>query len=141
MNKNTVPASTNTPSGLDTEGVDTLSDEIRARIRFTDDGLVPAVVQDRRSRDVLMVGWMDEIALARTLSTGRAWYWSRSRQQYWRKGDTSGAIQLVHSAELDCDGDVILLTVTQIDAACHTGTWRCFDAGGALPVTTEHHMV
>jgi phosphoribosyl-AMP cyclohydrolase len=80
-----------------------------------------------------MVGWMDDEALHRTLTTGRATYWSRSRQEYWRKGDTSGHIQLVRGVELDCDGDALLLRVEQVGPACHTGARSCFDAGGALP--------
>lgn len=107
--------------------------DIRERISFDSNGLVPAIIQDRDSRDVLMLGYMNDVALQRTLTTGRVWFWSRSRQGYWRKGDTSGAIQLVHGVEVDCDGDALLVSVTQKIAACHTGAWRCFDEGGALP--------
>jgi phosphoribosyl-AMP cyclohydrolase len=82
-----------------------------------------------------MVGWMDDEALHRTLSTGRATFWSRSRQEYWVKGATSGNIQLVRSVALDCDGDSALVRVDQIGAACHTGDRTCFDLG-ALPVST-----
>ncbi|MTE24013.1 phosphoribosyl-AMP cyclohydrolase [Microbacterium sp. ZXX196] len=98
-----------------------------ARVRFTDDGLVPAVVQDHTSRAVLMLAWMDAEALRRTLTEGRVTYWSRSRGEYWRKGDTSGHVQVVRGARLDCDGDVVLLDVDQTGAACHTGTTTCFD--------------
>lgn len=76
-----------------------------------------------------MVGWMNDEALRRTLTTGRATYWSRSRQEFWRKGDTSGHIQLVRGAALDCDGDALLLTVEQVGPACHTGSHSCFEAG------------
>ena len=86
-----------------------------------------AVVQQHDSGEVLMVGWMDDEALYRTLTSGRATYWSRSRSEYWRKGDTSGHIQLVRSVTLDCDGDALLVRVDQVGPACHTGTRSCFD--------------
>lgn len=86
-----------------------------------------AVVQQHDTGEVLMVGWMDDEALHRTLTSGRATYWSRSRSQYWRKGDTSGHIQLVRSVALDCDGDALLVRVDQVGPACHTGTRSCFD--------------
>ena len=79
-----------------------------------------------------MLGWMDDESLHRTLTTGRAWYWSRSRQEYWRKGDTSGHVQLVRSVELDCDGDALLVKVDQVGPACHTGSRTCFETGGDL---------
>lgn len=81
-----------------------------------------------------MLGWMDDEALARTLTTGRVTFWSRSRQEYWRKGDTSGHVQWVRSVALDCDGDALLVRVDQVGAACHTGERTCFDAR-PLPVT------
>lgn len=109
-----------------------LDADIAARLKRSTDGLICAVVQERTSRDVLMVAWMNDQALHETLTTGRAVYWSRSRGELWRKGDTSGHIQHVHSVELDCDGDALLVTVTQVGPACHTGTQRCFDAGGDL---------
>ena len=95
-------------------------------------GLVCAVVQDHVTREVLMVGWMDDEALHRTLTTGRVTFWSRSRSEYWRKGDTSGHVQHVRSVHLDCDGDAVLVQVEQVGPACHTGTRSCFDAGGSL---------
>src|ERR1700709_112541 len=91
-------------------------------------GLVVAVVQQHDTGEVLMVGWMDDEALHRTLTTGRATYWSRSRQEYWVKGDTSGHVQHVRSVALDCDGDSLLLKVDQVGAACHTGDRTCSDA-------------
>jgi phosphoribosyl-AMP cyclohydrolase len=91
-------------------------------------GLVAAVVQEEASRDVLMVGWMDDEALHRTLTTGRSTFWSRSRQEYWVKGETSGHAQWVREVRLDCDGDTVLVTVQQEGAACHTGEHTCFDA-------------
>jgi phosphoribosyl-AMP cyclohydrolase len=98
------------------------------RVTFDDDGLVAAIIQQWDSREVLMLGWMDAEALRRTLTEGRVTFWSRSRREYWRKGDTSGHAQLVRGARLDCDGDAILVTVEQLGAACHTGTRTCFDA-------------
>jgi len=97
-------------------------------------GLVAAVVQQHDSGDVLMVGWMDDEALRRTLTEGRVTFWSRSRQEYWRKGDTSGHVQWVKGVRLDCDGDALLVTVDQVGAACHTGDRTCFDAR-VLPAT------
>ena len=98
-----------------------------AGVVFNDDGLAPVIVQQWDSSEVLMLAWMDAEALRRTLTTGRAVYWSRSRLEYWRKGDTSGHIQVVREARLDCDGDAILLRVDQTGPACHTGTRTCFD--------------
>lgn len=109
-----------------------LDPTIASRLKRNADGLVCAVVQEQSTRDVLMVAWMNDQALHLTLTTGRAHYWSRSRSQLWRKGDTSGHVQRVHGVELDCDGDAVLLTVTQEGPACHTGAVRCFDAGGQL---------
>lgn len=104
-----------------------------ARVRFDDQGLVPAVVQQWDTGEVLMLAWMDAEALRRTLTEGRATYWSRSRREYWRKGDTSGHVQWVRGARLDCDGDTVLLRVDQVGAACHTGTRTCFDADDLAP--------
>lgn len=112
-----------------------LDPSIAQQLKRNDDGLVCAVAQDRDTGDVLMVAWMNDEALELTLTTGRAVYWSRSRQELWRKGDTSGHTQQVHAAHIDCDGDALLLTVTQTGAACHTGARTCFAAGGPLPVT------
>jgi phosphoribosyl-AMP cyclohydrolase len=94
---------------------------------FNADGLVPAIVQDATDGAVLMLGYMDEVALRRTLSTGRTWFWSRSRGEYWCKGETSGDRQWVRAVRYDCDGDSLLLTVDQDGAgACHTGQRSCF---------------
>jgi phosphoribosyl-AMP cyclohydrolase len=98
-----------------------------AGVVWNADGLAPVIVQQWDSQEVLMLAWVDAEALRRTLSSGRATYWSRSRQEYWRKGDTSGHIQVVREARLDCDGDAILLKVDQTGPACHTGTRSCFD--------------
>ncbi|NLF04215.1 MAG: phosphoribosyl-AMP cyclohydrolase [Actinomycetales bacterium] len=109
-----------------------LDPAIAARLKRDDAGLVAAVVQQHNTGEVLMLGWMDDEALHRTLTTGRAWYWSRSREEYWRKGDTSGHVQHVRSVELDCDGDALLVKVDQVGPACHTGTRTCFETGGDL---------
>ena len=98
------------------------------QVAWNADGLAPAIVQQWDTREVLMLAWLDAEALRRTLTTGRVTYWSRSRQEYWRKGDTSGNIQRIREARLDCDGDAILLLVDQTGPACHTGTRTCFDA-------------
>ena len=105
-----------------------LDPALAARLKRTTDGLVPAVVQQHDTGEVLMLGWMDDQALARTLSTRRATYWSRSRQEYWVKGETSGHTQHVVEVRLDCDGDTLLVKVDQVDGACHTGDRTCFDA-------------
>ena len=105
----------------------TLPDEVAARLKRDVDGLVCAVVQQHDTGEVLMVGWMDDEALRRTLTSGRVTFWSRSRGEYWRKGDTSGHAQYVKAVALDCDGDAVLVRVDQIGAACHTGAHSCFD--------------
>ncbi len=114
-----------------------MSDVRIDRVRFTADGLVPAVIQQHDTREVLMLGWMDAEALRRTLTEGRVTFWSRSRQEYWRKGDTSGHAQFVKDARLDCDGDTLLIEVDQVGAACHTGDRTCFDADALHPVIGE----
>jgi len=111
--------------------------EILDRARFDAAGLLPAIVQEESTGAVLMLGWMDREALRRTLTEGRATYWSRSRQEYWRKGDTSGHVQLVRAAALDCDSDALLLTVHQVGPACHTGAHACFDVDPLDPVRGE----
>jgi len=108
-----------------------------ARARFDAAGLLPAVIQDVDTKDVLMMGWMDAEALRRTLTEGRVTFWSRSRQEYWRKGDTSGHAQFVRAAALDCDDDALLVTVEQIGAACHTGARSCFDVDPLEPATAS----
>jgi phosphoribosyl-AMP cyclohydrolase len=95
-------------------------------LRFDDRGLIPAVVQDVDNGDVLMLGWMNRESLGRTLDERRTVFWSRSRQELWRKGDTSGHEQHVEEIRADCDGDVLLVRVHQIGAACHTGERTCF---------------
>ena len=122
------------------------TEEEFAAVEFPDTGLVPAVVQDATDGVVLMLGYMDREALRRTLSSGRTWFWSRSRQEYWCKGETSGDRQWVRAVHYDCDGDTLLVQVDQDgNGACHTGARSCFyrsfgesdrdggggDAGGA----------
>ncbi len=109
-----------------------LDQGIAQRLKRNEAGLVCAVVQDATSRRVLMVAWMNDDALEETLRTGRGVYFSRSRSEIWRKGETSGHVQHVISAELDCDGDAVLLMVDQTGGACHTGKNSCFDEGGPL---------
>jgi phosphoribosyl-AMP cyclohydrolase len=109
-----------------------LDPAIAKRLKRTADGLVCAVVQQRGTNEVLMVAWMDDEALHRTLTTRRGIYWSRSRQDYWVKGETSGHVQQVHEVRLDCDGDTLLVVVDQEGAACHTGDHTCFDADRLL---------
>ncbi|MER7999165.1 MULTISPECIES: phosphoribosyl-AMP cyclohydrolase [unclassified Streptomyces] len=105
-----------------------LDPALAARLKRGADGLIPAIAQQYDTGEVLMLGWMDDEALHRTLTTGRCTYWSRSRQEYWVKGDTSGHVQHVKSVALDCDGDTVLVRVDQVGAACHTGDRTCFDA-------------
>ncbi len=109
-----------------TDSTSPLPPDIQARLRRDASGLVAAVVQQFDTGEVLMLGWMDDEALQRTLTTGRVTFWSRSRQEYWRKGDTSGHVQHVKSVAIDCDGDALLIRVDQVGAACHTGERTCF---------------
>lgn len=102
------------------------SDFIEQHVRFNADGLVPAIAQQHDTGEVLMMAWMNKESLHQTLASGRAVYYSRSRQSLWRKGDTSGHIQKVRSVVLDCDGDTLLLQIEQTGAACHTGERSCF---------------
>ncbi len=95
-------------------------------LRFDDRGLIPAVVQDADDGQVLMVAWMNDEAVARTLADGRTWFWSRSRQELWPKGETSGHVQHVEAVHADCDGDTLLVLVHQNGVACHTGNRSCF---------------
>ena len=100
--------------------------DIFAAIHFDANGLVPAIAQQHDTGEVLMLAWMNDEALHRTLTTGRATYYSRSRENLWVKGETSGHHQYVKSVALDCDGDALLVSVDQVGAACHTGERTCF---------------
>jgi phosphoribosyl-AMP cyclohydrolase len=114
--------------GRGAPGESRLDPAVAAWLKRDPAGLVAAIAQQYDTGEVLMLGWMDDEALHRTLTTGRCTYWSRSRQEYWVKGETSGHQQWVKSVALDCDGDVILVKVDQVGAACHTGDRTCFDA-------------
>ena len=122
----------------DVTPIDATDDDL-ATVRYDDKGLVAAIVQDVETRAVLMMAWMNAESLERTLETGRTWFWSRSRQEYWCKGETSGDRQWVRAAYYDCDGDTLLFVVEQEGrGACHTGEHSCFfrafgdgDANGA----------
>ena len=114
------------------------TDQDLAAVKYNADGLVAAIVQEQDTGQVLMLAWMNAEALERTLTTGRTWFWSRSRQEFWCKGDTSGDRQWVREAYYDCDGDALLFVVEQEGrGACHTGERSCFfrgfGAGGAAP--------
>jgi phosphoribosyl-AMP cyclohydrolase len=104
-----------------------LDDDQLADVRFDRDGLVPAIIQEEGTGQVLMMAWMNDASLRRTLETGRTWFWSRSRQEYWCKGETSGDRQFVRAGWYDCDGDTLLFVVEQQGrGACHTGERTCF---------------
>jgi len=105
-----------------------------ANITYNADGLVPAIVQEEGTGKILMLAWMNDESLRKSLETGRTWFWSRSRQEYWCKGETSGDRQYIRHASYDCDGDTILLVVEQEGAgACHTGEYSCFYRSFADP--------
>ena len=95
-------------------------------LTFDDRGLIPVITQEEETGQVLMLAWANREALERTMNEGRMVYWSRSRQELWRKGDTSGHVQHVAELQADCDGDVVLARVHQVGAACHTGERSCF---------------
>ncbi len=95
-------------------------------LKFDANGLIATVIQQHDTREVLMVAWMDAEAVRRTVTTGRTWFWSRSRQEYWCKGETSGNTQAVHDVLADCDADTLLVLVDQKGVACHTGERTCF---------------
>jgi phosphoribosyl-AMP cyclohydrolase len=114
-----------------------LKPAIAARLTRDRAGLVPAIVQQYDTREVLMLAWMDDEALRLTLSTGRATYFSRSRGTLWVKGETSGHHQYVKSVALDCDGDTLLVLVDQVGAACHTGERTCFYTELELSMSTQ----
>jgi phosphoribosyl-AMP cyclohydrolase len=116
-----------TPSPM-TPGSSALDPQVATRLKRDAQGLVAAVVQQHDTGEVLMLGWMDDEALHRTLTSGRTTFWSRSRSEYWVKGETSGHRQWVKEVRLDCDGDTLLVKVDQEGPACHTGTRTCFDA-------------
>lgn len=105
----------------------TVREEDLANVTYNADGLVPAIIQEEGTGQILMLAWMNDASLRKTLETGRTWFWSRSRQEYWCKGETSGDRQYVRSASYDCDGDTLLFVVEQEGkGACHTGEYSCF---------------
>ena len=126
------------PVRLATPAHPELDPAVAARLKRDAAGLVAAIIQEAETGQVLMLGWMNDEALRRTLTEGRVTFWSRSRQEYWRKGDTSGHAQYVRSVALDCDGDALLVQVDQVGAACHTGARSCFEAGGDLGAVVGH---
>lgn len=100
--------------------------QVLSTLKLNSDGLIPAIAQQHDTGEVLMMAWMNRDALTETLATGRVCYWSRSRQSFWRKGESSGQVQHLKEARLDCDGDTLLLLVDQTGPACHTGRKSCF---------------
>ena len=112
------------------------------QLKFNSDGLIPAIIQEQSTGRVLMMAWMNRVSLAQTIETGQTHFWSRSRQKFWRKGETSGHTQTVKDIACDCDGDTLLIQVEQIGAACHEGYKSCFfrsveDQGGSFRVTEQ----
>ncbi|HWH43767.1 MAG TPA: bifunctional phosphoribosyl-AMP cyclohydrolase/phosphoribosyl-ATP diphosphatase HisIE [Thermoleophilaceae bacterium] len=107
------------------------------QIRFDERGLAPCVVQDRRTGEVLTLAWMNRESLERTRETGETWFWSRSREELWHKGATSGNVQRVHALRWDCDADALLAIVEPAGPACHTGERTCFHAGDGSPAPFE----
>jgi phosphoribosyl-AMP cyclohydrolase len=114
------------------------------KIKFNAEGLVPAIVQDKASGRVLMMAWMNRASLETTIATGKTHFWSRSRQKFWMKGESSGHVQTVRDIAFDCDGDTLLIQVEQTGAACHEGYRSCFfrsvAKGGAGDVVTEPRL-
>jgi phosphoribosyl-AMP cyclohydrolase len=115
-----------------------LDPDVAALLQRDPTGLVTAVIQEERTGEVLMVGWMDDVALHKTLTTGRSTFFSRSRGEYWVKGETSGNRQWVREVRLDCDGDTLLVKVHQEGVACHTGDRTCFDRRRLPAVVVDH---
>jgi len=99
---------------------------LKSQVKYDHNGLIPAISQQFDTKEVLMMAWMNELSLQETLETGRVCYWSRSRQSYWRKGESSGQVQILKELRFDCDGDTILLLVDQTGPACHSGRRSCF---------------
>lgn len=108
------------------QGIKADLDKALSSLKYNEDGLIPAIAQQHDTGEVLMMAWMNEAAIRETLETGHVCYWSRSRNQYWRKGESSGNQQILVSLSTDCDGDTLLVKVKQTGAACHTGRRDCF---------------
>src|SRR2546422_5925008 len=115
------------------------------KLKYTDDGLIPAIIQEQSTRRVLMMAWMNRASIEKTIATGKTHFWSRSRQKFWMKGETSGHVQTVKDIAFDCDGDTLLIQVEQIGAACHEGYHSCFfrsiQEGGANFKLTEPQLL
>jgi phosphoribosyl-AMP cyclohydrolase len=115
------------------------------KLKYSSDGLVPAIIQDQASGRVLMMAWMNRESLQKTIETGKTHFWSRSRQKFWMKGESSGHTQTVKDIAFDCDGDTLLIQVEQIGAACHEGYRSCFfrsvGMGGGAETITEPRLV
>ena len=113
-------------------------------LKFNPEGLIPAIIQEAGTGRVLMMAWMNRASLEKTIATGRTHFWSRSRQKFWMKGESSGHVQTVKSISLDCDGDTLLVQVDQVGAACHEGFHSCFfrtaDAAGHETKVTEQPL-
>lgn len=114
------------------------------KLKFTSDGLIPAIIQDATNGRVLMMAWMNRDSLQKTIETGKTWFWSRSRNKYWMKGESSGHTQNVKDIAFDCDGDTLLIQVEQVGAACHEGYRSCFfrsiEGQGASAKITEKQL-
>ena len=114
------------------------------QLKFTADGLLPAIIQEQSTGRVLMMAWMNRASLETTVATGKTHFWSRSRQKFWMKGESSGHVQVVKDIAFDCDGDTLLIQVEQTGAACHEGFKSCFfrsiEAGGAACKETEPRL-
>jgi phosphoribosyl-ATP pyrophosphohydrolase/phosphoribosyl-AMP cyclohydrolase len=104
----------------------TINAEVLAALKFDSRGLIPAIVQDAGTKEVLMMAWMNAESLQKTVETGETWFWSRSRKEFWHKGETSGNVQKVVEVRYDCDGDTLLVMVNPAGPACHTGEYSCF---------------
>lgn len=115
------------------------------KLKFNADGLIPAIIQEQSTGRVLMMAWMNREAIGKTMEQGKTVFWSRSRQKYWVKGETSGHVQVVKDVSFDCDGDTILIQVEQTGAACHEGYKSCFFRSiqelGATELVTEERLV
>jgi len=137
----TKPMDTPPPSTIEVTPIDVVEEQL-ALVKYDAAGLVPAIIQEHSTGRILMMAWMNEDSLRQSLETGRTWFWSRSRQEYWCKGETSGDRQFIREGSYDCDGDVLLFSVVQEGkGACHTGEYSCFfrKFGAGEPTATPDH--
>lgn len=115
------------------------------QLKFNADGLIPAIIQEQSTGRVLMMAWMNRSSIEKTIETGKTWFWSRSRQKYWMKGESSGHVQMVADISFDCDADTLLIQVRQTGAACHEGYQSCFfrsvGTGQAAAQVTEPQLI